>query len=201
MRLKSIVGKLFCRRWKHVVAAAVATVFLLPMPVLALTFLGSWTFRQTQFNAPPITPTFGDDSTGGFLQLNAGFAPATFDFPFGVSTLTAIRDFRVTNSNEIFNVTQGFNSLLQGANANVTVQVTNLNGSPNPPTVFSFARNERAGNRFSRLTGTPNSNTTLLNGGDYRLKIQVRYRKSRVGIWDTTDLQEASPHLFNFTGI
>lgn len=204
MRLQTLARTLFNGHWRHMVAAMAATLFLLPVPVYGLTFLGPWRFLQSRVMAPSVVTTSGDNSLGGFLELGMGFNPPTqdpFGLPMAVSSITATRNFRITNPSELLTISQAFQNFLQGANVNVTLQLTRLN-VPDPfPAPVSLSSNERAGIRFGGSIAGSTPSPVSLNAGDYNVTVRVKYKKHRLGFWDNTLPELGSPYVLRLTGV
>ncbi len=169
---------------RKILGGAAALALFLPLPALALTFLGSWQITQQQTgSAPRATVTSHDTGTGGVLNidLKSFSARAT-----GTSTVTAVRNFQVASPSEVVTVARNLQSILKNASVDATVQIQGI-GFP----AFSDAAGSRP-----RLFQDTTSRTKRLRGGTYRVVVTVRNTKDRNGSWNTV-----SPYQFTFSGV
>ncbi len=171
-------------RWRKVVGGVAALALFVPVPALALTFLGSWNITQNQTGgAPPATVTSQDTSTGGILSIDLGSFSHT---GAASSTVTARRNFRVASAGEAVTVARNLETILKNASVNATVQIQHV----------SFpAFNDTAGSR-PRLFQDATTRTKRLGGGTYQVVVTVRNTKDRIGSWTTV-----SPYQFTFSGV
>jgi len=169
------------------------------VPVSAFSFLGSWTFRQLQLGFPLALINVGDQSTNRFLQFGLGsLFPDVNGVPMASSSLTATRDFRITNPSEALTINQSYGTLFRGSNFNVTVRISRIVDST---PVFDFNRTERAGLRYSRLAGATTNDSLNLGAGDYRVRVRVRYHRNRAGLWDASVPTVGSAYALTFAGM
>jgi hypothetical protein len=160
------------------------------MPVLAFTFLGSWQINQDQAGgAPRAVVSFGDTSSGGYLNINMGSYSARQN---ASSTVTATRDFRVSSSGEAVTIARSIETILKNAYADVSVKVQRVTGS----STFSFPEFNRFVGSRPRYFQQTDSRTRHMSGGVYRLVISVKNVKDRTGSWTSV-----SPYQFTFNGV
>lgn len=171
-------------RWRRVVGGVAALALFVPVPALALTFLGSWNITQAQTGgAPAATVTSQDTNNGGILSINLGsFSQRTA----ASSTVTARRNFRVASAGEAITIARNLQAILKNASVSATVQVQHV-GFP--------AFSDSAGSR-PRLFQDNTTRTKRLGGGTYQVIVTVRNTKDRNGSWTTV-----SPYQFTFSGV
>ena len=163
---------------------AAALALLLPLPALALTFLGSWQITNQQTGgAPRATVTSQDNSSGGVLNIDLKSFSCRAS---GSSTVTAVRNFRVDSPSEVVTVARSLQTILKNAAVDATVQIQGVR-FPN--------FDEAAGSR-PRLFADSTSRQKRLRGGTYRVVVTVRASKDRNGSWTTV-----SPYQFTFSGV
>lgn len=176
--------------WKRVVAGVVTAALLLPLPALAITFLGSWSITQFQRGGPPAaTVTSGDSGGGGFLSIGLGAYSAP---RAAVSQVTAVRSFRVRSSGELLNLERQFSTALERSNLRVDVQFQRITGRSS----FRINPVNEAAGATPRTVNFSQTNSRFLTGGLYRAVVTVRQQKSAAGLWNN-----ATPYRFTFTSI
>lgn len=188
--MASTIPKGTRRPWKRIVAGVVTAALLLPLPAMAITFLGSWSVTQFRTGSPPVAVvSSGDTGGGGFLSIDMGSYTAPRS---AVSQVTAVRTFRVRSSGELLNLDRQFSTQLRNANLNLDVQFQRITGRS------SFRINpitESAGST-TRTVGLNRTDSRFMTGGLYRAVITVRQHKSATGMWNNV-----SPYRFTFTSI
>ena len=188
--MASTVPKGSRRPWKRVVVGVVTAALLLPLPALAITFLGSWSITQFRTGgAPAAAVTSSDSGGGGFLSIDMGAYSAPRS---AVSQVTAVRSFRVRSSGELVNLERQFATELRNSNLKVDVQFQRITGRTN------FRINpvtESAGGTLQTVSFNQ-TDSRFLTGGLYRAVITVRQQKSASGLWNNV-----SPYRFAFTSI
>lgn len=192
----------------RVLAAAIALLLLLPVPGMALTFLGFWQIFSSSSGTgvPSPTTSFGDNLRGGFLEVNMGeYLNNGFS---GNLSVTAIRDFRINGAAELVTIRRSFTSLLSDGRIRVTVNITPYNVANPPPFNIPPVNINRTGAIFpgppfgGPTVGDNSSNTGLFLGGNYRVTINILYEKNgqlnnqNSGYW-----KNLSAHRFEFFGI
>jgi len=177
--------------WKKVVGGLAAVALLLPMPALALTFLGSWQVTQNQQGgAPRATVSSHDTSSGGVLNLNLGSFSHT---GAASSTVTAARNFTVSSPQEAVTIANNFQTILKNAGLNVTVTVRRTSGGSDKFGFPKFSQTAFSRPRFVDVTSTK---TRTLTAANYRVTVTVQNTKDRNGSWTTV-----SPYQFSFNGV
>jgi hypothetical protein len=178
------------RRWKRVLGGVVAAALFLPVPVLALTFLGSWQIQQNQTGgAPAAAVTFSDTSTGGMLSIDMKSFSMHRE---ASSTVTATRNFSVHSPSEAVTMARSIEAFFKHAFVDVKVTVQRVSGSSN----FSFPEFKRfVGSRPQYFAGTA-SRTQRMNAGTYKVIVSVQNVKASNGSWNTV-----SPYKFTFNGV
>lgn len=171
-------------RWRKIAGGATALAFFLPLPALALTFLGSWNITQSQTGgAPRATVTSRDTSTGGVLNIDLGSFSRKGE---ASSTVTARRNFQVASGGEAVTIARNIQTILKNASVDATVQIQRVNFP---------AFSESAGSR-PRFFQDTTSRTKRLGAGTYQVVVTVRNTKDRNGSWTTV-----SPYQFTFNGV
>jgi hypothetical protein len=190
MMLTSTIPKGPRRPWKRVVLGVVTAALLLPLPAMAITFLGSWSVIQFRTGgAPAATVTSGDSGGGGFLSVNLGNYSAS---RAAVSQVTAVRSFRVRSSGELVNFERQLSTQIRNANLKVEVQFLRITGRSKFP-ISSVT--ESAGSTM-RTVNFNQTDSRFLTGGLYMAVLTVRQQKSASGSWNNV-----SPYRFTFTSI
>jgi len=179
---------------RKILTTALVLVALLPVPALGITFLGGWQYFATH---PGITTQFSYDSLNDYgLSIHMGAVSA----PSSVTkvSVTAIRDFRITNPSELVRISHSFGSFIQDGSINVNVSIQRY-GVANDP--FNFPP-------YSYITQNPALvyNPSLndffkqssLVAATYRLAVTITYTRSGTAssFWNNS-----SPHVFNFRGV
>ncbi|MBL8822709.1 MAG: hypothetical protein JNJ77_08995 [Planctomycetia bacterium] len=179
---------------RKILTTALVLVALLPVPALAITFLGGWQFFATH---PGITSqTFTDDFNNYGLTISMGAVAA----PSGVTkvSVTAIRDFRVTDPSELVRISHSFGSYIQDGSINVNVSIQRY-GVANDPFNFppySFITQNPALQYNPSLNDFFKQNT--LAAATYRMAVTITYTRSGA---TTSSWNNSSPHVFNFRGV
>lgn len=180
------------------IAAALAIIAcLLPVPVLALSFLGTWQFFESKSGTqlPPSHNHFSSDNpgVGGNLQIDMRQFTTTTD---GKITVTATRDFALSRT-ELVNISHSFGSLLANGNISVTMSVVRIGAMD----VFGWPPySGNAGNGPPGVFGTNFNKSVALSAGNYRVSLTIIYNTGSLnnpgGQWNNTSI-----HNFNFSGV
>jgi len=180
------------KRWKKVkvIGAILAAVLFLPMPALALTFLGAWNINQNQTGgAPAAVVTSGDSATGGFLNIDMG---SYSNRVVASSAVTANRDFSIASPSEVVTFTRAIQAIFRNANLEASVTVQRLSGTSD----FLFPTFDRKVGSHVRYFNRVDRRTHRMNSGTYRVLVTVRNTKEKTGFWQTV-----SPYHFTFNGV
>lgn len=184
---------------RSLLGATLAIVLLIPVPAMGLTFLGSWRFfsSATGGTVGGFTGQFGSDAPGNY-GLTVGMGQV--DPPSNVSkySVTATRDFQITNTSELIRISHSFGSTIRGGSINVSLTIQRY-GVPNdpfnfPPYSFSAPQSGPPG-MFAGLDDF--SRTGFLQQGLYRVSITLTYTRT---VSSNSSWNNSSPHQFNFSG-
>jgi hypothetical protein len=198
MRLKTILTWLPNAR--RVLGGLVAAVLLLPMPAMAITFLGVWmpvSPPSVSGTPAPPTPTFMDVPTGDPQKDTLDVIMGDYQgsgVDLASSSISLTRQFQITSGAQVLQFDH--NALAQFAQAgeNVTLQVKNSSGALLfTPVSFAYS------NGSSSFVSVPDSETyrTALANGTYTLVATVRFNtNNKLGGWKTM----SSPHVFDIQG-
>jgi hypothetical protein len=190
MKLQAICEKLLQGRWKKILVGVVVSGLLLPIPAVALTFLGGWSgFLAVSGGAPFAQVSSNDTPNGGSLTVNMGSYSANQPAD---SVVSLSRTFRIRSEGEAVAIQQAFASIIRNANIQVTLDIRRLTGRTRfniPPT------NASAGNTIRTIRHST-TDRRFMTGGLYRISIYMRYSKTANGLWNNV-----TPHQFTFTGV
>lgn len=188
------------RLLRNMAGLAFALLLLVPVPALGLTFLGSWNF----FSAT--TGGGGSDIVNGTFHNNND-NPNNYDLTIGMGfvnppstitkySVTATRDFQITNPLEFVRIAHSFFSNINGASISATVTIQRY-GVANDP--FNFPPYNISSPLGTDMGVGLNdfSKTSRLSQGLYRLSLTITYMRTPPnGSWNNT-----SPHVFTFQGL
>lgn len=179
--------------WRKGLGALVMLTLIAPVPAFAITFLGSWRFFES---TPGIASlSFTDAPNSYSLRIGMGQVP-----PPDISKLsvTATRDFQITQASEMVRIAHQFGTLLRNSNINVTLSIQQFN-VPNDPFNFppySFGSVNPNPGDFT-LASLDFAKTGQLSQGLYRLTITITYTRTKAdSAWNNI-----SPHVFTFNGL
>ncbi|HMP58041.1 MAG TPA: hypothetical protein PKD86_01700 [Gemmatales bacterium] len=193
------------RPWLRRILAALTLLLLVPVPGLAITFLGTgWAILVSStgnlIDGDPSPPThnFTPNPRGGLLEINMGEFLQNGGFSNGPAQLrvTATRDFRVNGASETLRITRSFQSQLANGSIQVTVNIQPYNLANTPPYIIPPVT------RLAPL-GPPitvndfSTNNGVFLGGNYRVTITITYTLNGAGGYWKND----TPHRFDFFGI
>lgn len=175
-------------RRKSLAGAVVSAALLLPVPAFAITFLGSWSFSQSQSSGVSAATTSSTDTaTGGALTINMGKINNKKN---ASSSITATRQFTATAGQNLV-VDREFITSLTNAGLSVSLTVKDASNA----TVYSYSLNQPVPTTGS-ITD-PGAGYTALAGGTYSVSITITHTTgSTSGNWDNT----ASAYTFSFNG-
>ncbi len=183
---------------RNMAGLAFALLLLVPVPALALTFLGSWNYfsaTNPAGNTASILGTFQnstDNPNNYLLQIGMG-APKPTSIVTSYS-VTATRDFQITDPSQLVKIAHSFSSYLQDAGINVTINIQRY-GVANDP--FNFPPYSITADNFGKTVGLDNFfSQRSLSMGLYRLSLTITYTRTPSGGWNNS-----SPHTFTFKGL
>jgi hypothetical protein len=177
---------------------AFALLLLVPVPALALTFLGSWNF----FSAT--TGGGGSDIVNNTFHINVD-NPNNYSLAIGMGfvnppstitkySVTATRDFQITDPSQLVKIAHFFGSFIQDAGINVTINIQRY-GVANDP--FNFPPYSITAGNPGQFVGLNNFfSQRSLSMGLYRLSLTITYMRTPPGTWNNS-----SPHTFTFQGL
>jgi hypothetical protein len=182
---------------RNMAALAFALLLLVPVPALALTFLGSWRYftATNPANSSDVVGAFRTSSDnpndyGLIIGMGMVSPPATIT-SFSV---TATRDFQITDNSQLVKIAHTFGSLLENAGINVTISIQRY-GVANDP--FNFPPDSITAGNTPQNVGLDNFfSQRTLSMGLYRLSLTVTYNRTPPGKWNNS-----SPHTFTFQGL
>jgi hypothetical protein len=186
-------------RMRRVVGGLVAALLLMPVPAMAITYLGSWsaTFTQTGGPTPP-KPTFTDSlSSGG---QNDTLLVAMGDYQgstaAATSTIQLTRPITISQPTQVIEFDHSFAGLFAQAGYSATVAVKDSSGHA---VVTPFSLNESTTSKnFTELQDSLNVNKKLARG-NYTLVVTVTdTTNNKIGGWKK--YQSISAHEFDFQG-
>lgn len=174
-------------RWLGILAAS---FLMLPVPVFGLTFLGSWSFFASTLG---IAGKSSSDSPNNYsLTIAMGvIAPPENLTKLSIS---AVRDFQITDSNQAVNISHMFGTILNNGNISVTMAILK-NGTPNDPFNFPPYSFDLQGLQHPSLNYQKQG---MLGVGYYRLSITITYTLNQPG---RSSWNNSSPHVFQFRGL
>jgi hypothetical protein len=190
----SVLAVRLARRWKQTLAAGLAALLLLPLPVFAFTFVTPWTVfqNQTGLNPPPLATASAQDlSNGGLLNIDVGTYGT---FTRGSTTVYALRDFYISQPTESVYIGETFQAALYNSWTLSDVFVTPI--TPGNPYYQTAPVGAGQGNSpgFASYLGV---NSTTLPQGLYGAAVVVHFTaNNRFGYYFNS-----SPFLFSFTGL
>lgn len=193
------------RSWTRRILAAATLLMLLPIPAMAITFLGSdWNYQVTfqgnpidGFPPSPVT-NFTPNPRGGVLEIDMREFLQNGNFSNGPAQvrIQAIRDFRVNGASETLRITRSFRSTLANGSIQVTVNIQPYNIANQPPYTIPPV-NRTAGLGSPIQVGDNSTNNGVFLGGNYRVTITITYTLNGAGGYWRND----TPHRFDFFGI
>jgi hypothetical protein len=177
------------------VGLALAILLLAPVPAMGLMFLGSWNIFQSPGGVPGSFTSNSDNPNNYFLTIGMGVvSPPSSITKYSV---TATRDFQITDPNELVRISHSFASLLNDGSINVTLSIQQFGVANDPfnfPPYSVFApAGPPPGTLFSLDDFFKTGNLTK---GLYRLSLTITYQRTPTGSWNNS-----SPHTFNFRGL
>jgi hypothetical protein len=188
---------------RRFLGGAAAALLLMPMPAMALTFLGSWTPSISVSGGPtPPTPTFTDSVTnnGGKAEdvLNVFMGDYQGQTATANSSITLTRQFDITNPAQVLQFQHNATTMLSQAGENVTLQVKNGAGQVLfTPVNFAFSTNSTT---FVSVQDSELYRTALsMNPATqhYMLVANVTFNtNNKVGGWKT----KSAAHVFDIQG-
>jgi hypothetical protein len=205
MKFNSALKSMFLGRSMKRLGLVMLVVLLVPIPALGLTFLGPWNFTNLQINAP--TPLTGVSDFGGSTTLTVdmgknGVTTASGETgslvnPGAVSIFTATRSISIPSGGQTVNVSQTYQSLLQGATQQSAVYFDPINNNANNridpfPSVFNSQ-----GTRFANVFYGSATNQIPLAPGQYNVVVRIKFKKDRFGVWDSAISQPVSPYTLS----
>ncbi|HMP18439.1 MAG TPA: hypothetical protein PKD72_15545, partial [Gemmatales bacterium] len=180
---------------RNILGVTLALALLIPVPALGLTFLGSWRFFTSNVGGLPsglTAPGIVDIVNDYTLSINMGqVAP-----PSTVSkySITATRDFSISDPSELIRISHSFNSLMSDGNINVTMTIQRY-GVANDPFNFPPYSFNAPPNVMSNPFLNDFFKTSPLTQGLYRLSLTLTYIRN---VTPTSSWNNSSPHVFNF---
>jgi hypothetical protein len=184
-------------RMRRVVGGLAAALLLIPMPAMAITYLGSWQASYSQSGGPtPPTPTFSDSGVSGqndtvlvdMGEYQGSTAKAT-------STIELTRDISISSSSQVIQFDHSFAGLFEQAGYSVTVAVENSKGQV-VVTPISISKTTTS-TTFKELQDSLNVNERL-SKGSYTLVVTVTdATNNKIGGWKRHNSQS---HEFDFQG-
>ena len=189
---------------RRLIGGVAAAVLLMPLPVMALTFNGSWTASYGQSGSPtPPTPSFTDqtnnDSKNGKSE---DFVTVDMDPSGNAYTTTSAAQSQIVLSRTI-NLTASqvvkfedlYADLFQQAGLTTTAQLVNSKGQ----TVTEFSQSQSTSSKtLTTLSGDPQVRPTL-SAGTYTLKVTVTYNTNNK-FSGVAGFAKKSKHQFDFEG-
>jgi hypothetical protein len=191
----TLLAARLAKRWKQVLAAGLAALLLVPLPVFAFTFVTPWSVFQNYSgpNPPPPATALAQDisSNTGLLQINMG---TTGTFTRGSTTVYALRDFYISQPTETVYIGETFQAGLISSYTLSDVFVQPI--TPGDPTYNTAPVGFIAGNSGG-VANYLGVNTAVLPQGLYGVAVVVHFTaNNRFSYYTNT-----SPFLFSFTGM
>jgi hypothetical protein len=192
------VTTLFLGRWKQLIGGVVAALMLLPVPAMALTFLGSWHATISGSGGPTPPPaTFSDvtNNPGQVDDLTVNMGNYQGSTATATSSIELTRQFTVPSPSQKLSFQEQFTSQFTQAGASVSVAVKDAAGKNTlfTPLFFSIQSTIKQPvtvQVFQLATRTVSS-------GTYTFDVKVVYNtNNKIGGWKTI-----SPHAFEFKGL
>ena len=189
------------RRMRGVAGGLVAALLLMPLPAMAITFLGSWspTFTQTGGPTPP-TPTIVSDSVtnaGQDDQLLVNMDQYQGSTAKASSQIVLTRQIQITSSSQTVEFDHTYDALFSFAGYTTTVQVKDLQGHV-VITPINVSKSNTSGT-FKELQDNANVRQSLANG-TYNLVVTItNTTNNKVGGWKFNPGHK-SEHEFDFQG-
>lgn len=187
---------------RNIAGLAFALLLLVPVPALALTFLGSWNYFKatTGGGGPDIvqgTSSNNTDNPNNYgLTIGMGFVnpPSTIT----KYSVTATRDFQITDPVQSVNIAHSFASLVNDGSINVTLSIQRYGVANDPFNFPPYSQTVPASAPPGSLLFLDNFNRTgRLTQGLYRLSLTITYMRTPPnGSWNNS-----SPHTFTFRGL
>lgn len=190
-------------KYRNVIGATLALLMLLPVPALGLTFLGSWRFFTSNVGGTPsnlTAPIISDAPNNYGLTINMGQVLST-DPTISKYSVTATRDFQITDPTELIKIAHSFSSTLQGLGSSINVTMTiQRYGVANdpfnfPPYSFTPPQANTVYNPFLNNFFKQGSLTL----GLYRLSLTLTYIRNPNT--PPSSWNNSSPHVFNFSRV
>ncbi|MFT3881388.1 MAG: hypothetical protein QM703_17200 [Gemmatales bacterium] len=185
---------------RNMAGLAFALLLLVPVPALALTFLGSWNYFTATTPSGNLVPGASQNSTDNPNNYGLTIGMGFVDPPSNITkySVTATRDFQITNALEFVRIAHSFFSYINNGSINVTITIQRY-GVANDP--FNFPPySVSAGQTAPPGTGfglDDFSKTGRLSQGLYRLSLTITYMRTPPnGSWNNS-----SPHVFTFQGL
>ncbi|HQR09102.1 MAG TPA: hypothetical protein PLN21_19930 [Gemmatales bacterium] len=182
---------------RNMAGLAFALLLLVPVPALALTFLGSWNF----FSAT--TGGGGSDIVNGTFHNNSD-NPNNYGLTIGMGfvnppstitkySVTATRDFQITSDSQLISIAHSFGSFLDNGSISATLSIQRYGVANDPFNFPPYSVTTPPGT----FVGTNLTRFGRLTLGLYRLSLTITYMRTPPnGSWNNS-----SPHTFTFLGL
>ncbi len=176
------------------VGLALAILLLAPVPAMGLMFLGSWNFFQSQLGVPGSFTGSTDNPNNYGLTIGMGVVTP----PSSITrySVTATRDFQISDPNELVRISHSFGTLLNNGSINVTLTIQQFGVANDPFNFPPYSVNSSGPPPGTFYSLNDFFKTGNLTKGLYRLSLTITYQRTPTGSWNNS-----SPHTFNFRGL
>jgi hypothetical protein len=194
MRIQNFASGLL-RRGKAVIAGLAAATLLMPVPAMAITYLGSWqaSFSQTGGPTPP-KPTFSDAVSGQNDTLLVDMGEYQGATATATSTIQLTRQVSISSSSQAVQFDHSFSGLFEQAGYSVKLSVLDSKGKSLVAINVSRSTTSKT---FTELQDSINALDSLAKG-TYTLVVTITDQtNNKIGGWKRNTSQE---HEFDFQG-
>lgn len=191
-------------KYRNLIGATLALLMLIPVPALGLTFLGSWRFFTSSTGGTPdnLTAPLVVDSPNNYgLTINMGKVETTSTVT--KYSVTATRDFQITDASELIRISHSFASTIQGLGSSINVSMTiQRYGVANDPFLFPpYSFSVPTANQIYNPSLNNFFKQSSLTSGLYRLSLTLTYIRQLTTPDNPTSWNNSSPHVFNFSRV
>jgi hypothetical protein len=190
-------------RMRRVVGGLVAALLLMPLPAMAITYLGSWTVASSSATGGPTPPTFtiaGDNVTnaGQNDQLLVSIPDYQGSTANATSTITLTRPVSISQpGGQTVEFDHSFTGLFSQAGYSVTVALDDSSGHV-VLTPISVNKSTTS-TQFAQLQDSVKALERKIPNGSYTLVVTLTDTTSnKIGGWKR--YQSISAHEFDFQG-
>jgi hypothetical protein len=183
-------------RMRGVLGGLATLLVLMPVPAMAITYLGSWSPMITESGTPtPPTPTFTDTVSGQDDTLLVTMGEYQGTSATATSRIQLTRQVMITDNSQVVDIIHTFAGLFEQAGYQTKITVQDSNGN----TVVSINDNRLTNSKtFTELQSSINVSDTL-SKGTYTITVTVTdFTNNKFGGWK--NFNSISAHEFDFQG-